>query len=295
MKEKDRKYPTFYRMVPSQHDLNTARFLFLDHYNWSYFGSLVQSDDAQYALVHESFTSDLEQRHGKHIVASGGFSSKLPQFNVHLAELKAKDARIIVGDFAPEFAAPIFCQIYHQRMFGPQFTWLIPGYHNQKWWTAIKNISGTTNSNNGSTAECSASQIFEAMHGHFAVEFVEIRSDRTFTDSGTSASLFETVFSRRCSAVDDCDPTEPYYGYAYDGIWIIANAIDKCMQYYEQMHGVRFNPDATIYSSANQWNSTDWMGYLQQALNYTDFQGVTVKFLSLQIFFVFFLMKKTSF
>ncbi|VDD92317.1 unnamed protein product [Enterobius vermicularis] len=44
-------YPTFFRIVPGDQNLNNARGRFISRFHWKKVGTLKQSDDPKYALV----------------------------------------------------------------------------------------------------------------------------------------------------------------------------------------------------------------------------------------------------
>lgn len=60
--------------------------------------------------------------------------------------------------------------------------------------------------------------------------------------------------------------------YAYDGIWTIAFAIHKVLRAYEASQRRLLNPDEVGLTLSNG----DWLNRLKEALNQTNFHGLTV-------------------
>ncbi|KRX79937.1 Gamma-aminobutyric acid type B receptor subunit 2 [Trichinella sp. T6] len=119
-------YQTFYRIVPGHRDQLQARIRFLHHFNWTKVGAIVQNDDSRHSLHMEAFTTAIERKHGVAILATHGFSSTKMNIREGLKHLKAKDARIIIGEFNVSLAAAVFCEAYSQKLYGPEYVWIIP-------------------------------------------------------------------------------------------------------------------------------------------------------------------------
>jgi hypothetical protein len=82
-------YPTFYRIVPGDRNLNAARCHLIKHYNWSQVGTIKQSDNPRYALPHESLTTLLENPYEIKVVYTAGVSSdQIKHIGFQLDELK---------------------------------------------------------------------------------------------------------------------------------------------------------------------------------------------------------------
>ncbi|KRZ84517.1 Gamma-aminobutyric acid type B receptor subunit 2 [Trichinella sp. T8] len=294
-------YQTFYRIVPGHRDQLQARIRFLHHFNWTKVGAIVQNDDSRHSLntndncvpsefyylpsqqqklttfiletvsvfckankaPHmEAFTTAIERKHGVAILATHGFSSTKMNIREGLKHLKAKDARIIIGEFNVSLAAAVFCEAYSQKLYGPEYVWIIPGYHQDYWW-----LSKTDQ------LPCSRFQLRKALEGHFALRFTVIRSDTTRVWSDKTAAQYDAEYRAKCKP-PHCQYSK-YHGYVYDGLWTIAQAAENLITTM-MMRGKHFNPEQDLLDSDRDVMGA-WKLALMEAIDSLEFEGVTGK------------------
>lgn len=121
---------------------------------------------------HERLTNILEHAHNVRVVYTAGISED-QAFNIgyELDELKRRDVHIIIGDFSISLALNILCEAYTKGMFGASYLWILPGYHNNMWWSAERVSYEGVN--------CTPSDILKVLEGHLAVEFATVRPSNT--------------------------------------------------------------------------------------------------------------------
>ncbi|KRY28879.1 Gamma-aminobutyric acid type B receptor subunit 2 [Trichinella spiralis] len=255
-------YQTFYRIVPGHRDQLQARIRFLHHFNWTKVGAIVQNDDSRHSLHMEAFTTAIERKHGVAILATHGFSSTKMNIREGLKHLKAKDARIIIGEFNVSLAAAVFCEAYSQKLYGPEYVWIIPGYHQDYWW-----LSKTDQ------LPCSRFQLRKALEGHFALRFTVIRSDTTRVWSDKTAAEYDAEYRAKCKP-PHCQYSK-YHGYVYDGLWTIAQAAENLITTM-MMRGKHFNPEQDLLDSDRDVMGA-WKLALMEAIDSLEFEGVTGK------------------
>ncbi|KRZ67834.1 Gamma-aminobutyric acid type B receptor subunit 2 [Trichinella papuae] len=255
-------YQTFYRIVPGHRDQLQARIRFLHHFNWTKVGAIVQNDDSRHSLHMEAFTTAIERKHGVAILATHGFSSTKMNIREGLKHLKAKDARIIIGEFNVSLAAAVFCEAYSQKLYGPEYVWIIPGYHQDYWWLS-KNDQ----------IPCSRFQLRKALEGHFALRFTVIRSDTTKVWSDKTATEYDAEYRAKCK-LPHCQYSK-YHGYVYDGLWTIAQAAENLITTM-MMRGKHFNPEQDLLDSDRDVMGA-WKLALMEAIDSLEFEGVTGK------------------
>ncbi|KRX79939.1 Gamma-aminobutyric acid type B receptor subunit 2 [Trichinella sp. T6] len=242
-------YQTFYRIVPGHRDQLQARIRFLHHFNWT--------------KHMEAFTTAIERKHGVAILATHGFSSTKMNIREGLKHLKAKDARIIIGEFNVSLAAAVFCEAYSQKLYGPEYVWIIPGYHQDYWW-----LSKTDQ------LPCSRFQLRKALEGHFALRFTVIRSDTTRVWSDKTAAQYDAEYRAKCKP-PHCQYSK-YHGYVYDGLWTIAQAAENLITTM-MMRGKHFNPEQDLLDSDRDVMGA-WKLALMEAIDSLEFEGVTYAF-----------------
>uniref|UniRef100_A0A672SU29 Gamma-aminobutyric acid type B receptor subunit 2 n=1 Tax=Sinocyclocheilus grahami TaxID=75366 RepID=A0A672SU29_SINGR len=149
-----KKYPNFFRTVPSDNAVNPAVVKFLNYYNWSRVGTLTQ-DVQRFSEVRNDLTNELEKADIQ-IADTESFSND-PCVNVK--KLKDNDVRIIIGQFDENLASKVFCCAYNLNMYGSKYQWIIPGWYQGNWWEQA-------NSTN-----CTTKKLLTAMEGYISVDF----------------------------------------------------------------------------------------------------------------------------
>uniref|UniRef100_A0A8C2FK95 Gamma-aminobutyric acid type B receptor subunit 2 n=1 Tax=Cyprinus carpio TaxID=7962 RepID=A0A8C2FK95_CYPCA len=91
-----RRFPNFFRTVPSDSAVNVALVRFLRQYGWSRVGTLTQRE--------QRFTED-------------------------------NDVRIVIAHFDVSLAAKVFCCVYNLSMYGQKYHWILPGWTQSSRWT----------------------------------------------------------------------------------------------------------------------------------------------------------------
>ncbi|KAK6023189.1 hypothetical protein OSTOST_11087, partial [Ostertagia ostertagi] len=82
-------YPTFFRIVPGDRNLNNAKCRLINHFGWKKVGTLKQSDEPRHALPHESLTTKLEHGYGIKVVYTAGVTKhEMDNIGNELDELK---------------------------------------------------------------------------------------------------------------------------------------------------------------------------------------------------------------
>ncbi|ROT67168.1 hypothetical protein C7M84_014766 [Penaeus vannamei] len=142
-------FPRFIRTVAPDSSHNAARLAFLTRHAWSTVATISEDHD-MYTLALNELVPALESANIS-LQATVTLSSE--DLTEHLHTLKEKDCRIFIASFSPELARKVFCQVYHLRMQGPGYAWMLSGEAQDSWW---KTTQGTN---------CTRSQLAEAVQG----------------------------------------------------------------------------------------------------------------------------------
>nr|AIT71769.1 gamma aminobutyric acid type b receptor subunit 2 [Anisakis simplex] len=249
-------YPTFFRIVPGDRNINEARCRLIFHFNWTRVGTVKQSDEPRFALPHESLTTKLEHGYGIKVVYTAGIThDEIENIGLELDEMKMRDVRIFVGDFEEVLASRIMCEVYQRGIYGDNYVWILPGYHYGEWW---KNATATN---------CTAEEISTAINGHFAIQFASYSpylQQRTIGNKTVSEVRDE--IEQSCN--DDCEASV-LRAYAYDGLWTIAMAVHRVSMRYQRIYGTMWDP---LSESGND-SSTHTRLLIE--INNTSFSGAT--------------------
>ncbi|XP_041423570.1 gamma-aminobutyric acid type B receptor subunit 2 [Xenopus laevis] len=242
-----KKYPYFFRTVPSDNAVNPAIVKFLKHFKWKRVGTLTQ-DIQRFSEVRNDLTGELEDS-AIQIADTESFSND-PCISVK--KLKGNDVRIIIGQFDEHMAAKVFCCAFDEDMYGSKYQWIIPGWYQALWWQQAN------------TSTCSTKNLLTAMEGYIGVDFEPLSTKQIKTISGRTPQQYEKEYNEKRAGVE---PSK-FHGYAYDGIWVIAKTLHRALEY--------------LYSSKQRqriqdFNYTDHkLGKIfLDAMNETNFFGVT--------------------
>ncbi|XP_032760071.1 gamma-aminobutyric acid type B receptor subunit 2 [Rattus rattus] len=246
-----KKYPYFFRTVPSDNAVNPAILKLLKHFRWRRVGTLTQ-DVQRFSEVRNDLTGVL---YGEDIEISDTESfSNDPCTSVK--KLKGNDVRIILGQFDQNMAAKVFCCAFEESMFGSKYQWIIPGWYEPAWWEQVHVEANSS--------RCLRRSLLAAMEGYIGVDFEPLSSKQIKTISGKTPQQYEREYNSKRSGVG---PSK-FHGYAYDGIWVIAKTLQRAM---ETLHA------SSRHQRIQDFNYTDHtLGkIILNAMNETNFFGVT--------------------
>nr|XP_046912763.1 uncharacterized protein LOC124493702 [Dermatophagoides farinae] len=173
---------------------------------------------------------------------------------MYLQDLKAKDVRIIVGNFGEEYGRKIFCQAYKEGIYGRRYQWIITGIYEENWWEL--------NDDESELLGCNEQQLLEAINGYISTDVLPL-SKNTQTYYGFETSLYKSEYDRL-----RLREYSRFHGYAYDGIWTIALAIQAVEKKLRQINSPLTFEDF-------HYRDPFWAQLFREALNETDFIGVT--------------------
>ncbi|XP_067655790.1 gamma-aminobutyric acid type B receptor subunit 2-like [Haliotis asinina] len=243
LSERD-KYPFFFRTVPSDSDFNPARLALLRNFNWTRVGTLFQFDpkgSPKYNYAHNRLVSLL----GKTNIQIDQEQSFAVDPEAALEKLKAEDIRIILGNFDESTARRVFCAAHKKQMYGARYQWMIVGeYEDAGWWEKTD-----------SKITCTKREMNETVHGCLTTDLLELSSSNETTVSGLRPSAYEALYKEWSGT-----QFSKFHGYAYDGVWVIAKAIDTLL--------AGTNPDLISEDTFRGPN-------VGKVLNETNFLGVT--------------------
>ncbi|XP_061207435.1 gamma-aminobutyric acid type B receptor subunit 2 isoform X1 [Neopsephotus bourkii] len=243
-----KKYPYFFRTVPSDNAVNPAILKLLKYYQWKRVGTLTQ-DVQRFSEVRNDLTGVL---YGEDIEISDTESfSNDPCTSVK--KLKGNDVRIILGQFDEEMAVKVFCCAYEEEMYGSKYQWIIPGWYENLWWESWINSS-----------QCLSKNLLAAMEGYIGVDFEPLSSKMLKTISGRTPQQYEKEYNAKRGD----GQSSKFHGYAYDGIWVIAKTLQRAMKYLN---------NTNKHQKIEDFNYTNHkLGKIfLDAMNETNFFGVT--------------------
>ncbi|XP_035384758.1 gamma-aminobutyric acid type B receptor subunit 2 isoform X2 [Electrophorus electricus] len=264
-----KKYPNFFRTVPSDNAVNPAVVKFLNYYNWRRVGTLTQ-DVQRFSEVRNDLTNELE-RANIQIADTESFSND-PCVNVK--KLKDNDVRIIIGQFDENLASKVFCCAYNLNMYGSKYQWIIPGWYQGNWWEQA-------NSTN-----CTTKKLLTAMNGYISVDFEPLSAKKTKGISGRTPEEYEKEYNREREQKGV--ESSKFHGFAYDGIWVIARTLSRVMEllHQKQRHNIYRNATMDDHEVGKMvldvMNETNFFGVTGQVMFRNGERMGTIKFTQFQ-------------
>ncbi|KAK2165940.1 hypothetical protein LSH36_44g11028 [Paralvinella palmiformis] len=206
------KYPTFYRLAPADSSYNAARKTFLQYFNWKAVAAL-HEDIETFTLAMDDMNKEFDKENIT-VKASLTFRTTGDDLQDKLKELKDEDARIIIGSFRENTARHVFCQAYHQGMYGQRYVWMLSGSYRKNWW-----LEGSSDIN------CTRDQLSEAVNGYFSVSSMNriLGNERSISGYTTEEFLAEY------DTMNVTSPRSTYTQLTYDSLWAIALTLRKTM------------------------------------------------------------------
>ncbi|XP_043477388.1 gamma-aminobutyric acid type B receptor subunit 2 [Leptopilina heterotoma] len=238
-------FPNFFRVVPSENAFNAPRVALLMQFNWTKVGTIYQNEP-RYALAHNRLVADLDDTKLE-VIETQSFSLEVTSA---LEKLKAKDVRIILGNFNEEWARRIFCKVYRLGMFGRKYQWVIMGTYAEEWW--LRPGGG-----------CAPSELSEALHGTILTDLLPLATEQQITVSGITPDEYRLEYDSRRGT-----EYSRFHGYTYDGIWAVALAIQHVTK---RIRHFRKNQTVADF----QYRDTLLEKLFLEALRNTSFEGVT--------------------
>lgn len=259
-----KKYPNFFRTVPSDNAVNPAVVKFLNYYNWSRVGTLTQ-DVQRFSEVRNDLTNELEKADIQ-IADTESFSND-PCVNVK--KLKDNDVRIIIGQFDENLASKVFCCAYNLNMYGSKYQWIIPGWYQGRWWEVWAN-----------STSCTSKKLLTAMEGYISVDFEPLSARRIEGISGMTPQQYEEEYERELEKAGV--EWSKFHGFAYDGMWVMAEVLKRVMERlrHHKQHDHHFTPDdhATGRFMLDVMNETDFLGVTGRVMFRNGERMGTIKF-----------------
>ncbi|XP_050987109.1 gamma-aminobutyric acid type B receptor subunit 2 [Labeo rohita] len=207
----NKRFPNFFRTVPSDSAVNVALVRFLRQYGWSRVGTLTQRE--------QRFTE-----------VQGDLSKHLEAANIQLAEaesfseapcdcvkkLKDNDVRIVIAHFDVSLAARVFCCVYNLSMYGQKYQWILPGWTQAIWWTDTEPIN------------CTAENILTVIEGSISADIETLSTRNIRGTSGRTPQEYEKEYDERRQLKRL--GASKFHGFAYDGTWVIAKVLTRVME-----------------------------------------------------------------
>ncbi|XP_022239324.1 gamma-aminobutyric acid type B receptor subunit 2-like, partial [Limulus polyphemus] len=141
---------------------------------------------------------------------------------------------------------------YKTGLYGRKYQWIIVGIYDNGWWQ--KHANNLT---------CSQSHLKEAIKGYLATDILPLSSTNDITVSGLTSAEYNAQYKQRYRQGNN-----RFHGYAYDGIWVIALAIQMVKR---RLLSIGSSKTLEMF----EYRDPFWGSLFREAFNKTSFIGVT--------------------
>ncbi|XP_065281541.1 uncharacterized protein [Dermacentor albipictus] len=263
---KREKYPYFFRTIPENHIYRFVYLKMLQALQWRRLAALTE-DGHKYSEYLNLLHDDM-QKLGLNFVTNRKFphdhgthngTHRSQDMSQYLADLKSRNARIIIGGFDEDAARAIMCEAYRQGMTGRDgYQWFLPTWLSQQeqrhreWYN-----TEYYNQHFNESVNCTVGEMKVAIDGYMSLHPKAYADDNATMQDNKTVAFWKETYKQIATGQgrEDSD----YGGYAYDAVWVFALAVDalfkKNHSYTSSIH-----EDATFKELIRLINATDFHG-----------------------------------
>lgn len=260
------KYPYFFRTIPENHIYRFVYLKLLDALQWRRVAALTE-DGHKYSeylnLLHDDMQklglTFIANRKFPHDHSTHNGTHKSHDMSPFLADLKARNARIIIGGFDEDAARAIMCEAYKQGMTGKEgYQWFLPTWlaqqerRNEQWYN-----TEYYNQKFNESVNCTLSEMKSALEGYMSLHPKAFADDNATMQDNKTVGDWRKQY--RMLAVSQDREDVDYGGYAYDAVWVFALAADAL---FKKNHSYKssIHEDGTFQELIRLINATDFHG-----------------------------------
>ncbi|KAH9362318.1 hypothetical protein HPB48_002296 [Haemaphysalis longicornis] len=214
---KREKYPYFFRTIPENHIYRFVYLKLLEALQWRRVAALTE-DGHKYSeylnLLHDDMQklglTFIANRKFPHDHSSHNGTHKLHDMAPFLADLKARNARIIIGGFDEDAARAVMCEAYKQGMTGKEgYQWFLPTWlaqqerRNEQWYN-----TEYYNQRFNESVNCTLNEMKSALEGYmslhpkaFADDNATMQDNKTVADWRKQYKMLALSQTREASTV----------------------------------------------------------------------------------------------
>lgn len=210
-------YPRFFRTISTDLAFNPARVELLIKYGWKRVATLHQNEPSGIFSQTTKKLHELLYKKGIDIVTGESFTEDPTN---QVANIKEKDARIIIGSFYEKQARQVFCEAFKQGMYGKRYVWIIIGWYDDSWWERDLETEGVS---------CDVREMRMAVDGYLATDHMNLNEDDVTSKEMTVSGLTALEYAKKFRNLTGIQ-TSHESSFAYDATWAIALVLNNSAQ-----------------------------------------------------------------
>nr|XP_045615701.1 uncharacterized protein LOC123768923 isoform X1 [Procambarus clarkii]XP_045615702.1 uncharacterized protein LOC123768923 isoform X1 [Procambarus clarkii]XP_045615703.1 uncharacterized protein LOC123768923 isoform X1 [Procambarus clarkii]XP_045615704.1 uncharacterized protein LOC123768923 isoform X1 [Procambarus clarkii] len=241
------KYPHFFRTIPENKMYGYVYFDLFKLFEWKKAATLTEDSNkySKYLNLLRNMlptTMDLENRNFH--------KNSDRNMTDHLMKLKAKNLKIIIGDFYASTAREVMCEAYHLNMTARHnYVWFLPRWFTSNWYD-----TQLYSEKDKKKIPCNTSMMLEAIDRHMSLGYAYYADDDFVYHENKTVRQWREEYYQQYQH----EPAE-YAGYTYDAVWAYAYALDKLLKE-DRTHVSNLHSDRTNKRFVELIRETDFSG-----------------------------------
>ncbi|XP_053381997.1 gamma-aminobutyric acid type B receptor subunit 2-like [Mercenaria mercenaria] len=245
-------FSTLFKVNQVTDAFNPQRIKMMKYFGWTRVGTITYQEEISFSQI-ENFHGLLRENNMT-LVTSAVISDTSNVKDILKRFKEQFGVRIIVAAFRTDIAPRLFCEAYHQGMYGNSHVWILSGPTVYRGWIDKANIEGTG---------CSKEEIIKATQGYFTNEYLRLRTSAESTVSGQSPEEVMNAMGRLVSNTKYAMSSSA--AWVYDTPWALAIGLNNSIKYLErsglQLHNYNY--------------SSQYLEAVVKGMREVNFQGVS--------------------
>ncbi|XP_060557326.1 gamma-aminobutyric acid type B receptor subunit 2-like [Ruditapes philippinarum] len=212
-------FSTLFKVNQVTDAFNPLRIKVMKYFGWTRVGTMVYQEEVSFSQI-ANFHNLL--RDNNMTLVTSAVMSYTSNFKDILKSFKQFGVRIIIGAFRTEVAPYIFCEAYHQKMYGHSHVWILTGPTMFKGWIDNANFD---------KIGCTKEQLIKATQGYFTTDY---QRDGDSTKTTVSGQTWEqAVNDIKVLASSTNFSLSSSLTWIYDTPWALALGLNNSIKYLE--------------------------------------------------------------
>ncbi|XP_060573691.1 gamma-aminobutyric acid type B receptor subunit 2-like [Ruditapes philippinarum] len=233
-------FSTLFKVNQVANTLNPLRIKMMKHFGWSRVGTIAYQEEFSVSQI-DDFHDRL--RENNQTLVTSAVISDTSNIGDILKRYKQFGVRIIMAAFRGKVAPKIFCEVYHQGMYGDSYVWILSGPTLFDGWIDDADMN---------KIDCTKEELIEATNGHFTLDHLrESTSQKPCTFGETPKEIMNKL--QDLVKVTNYEMST-FISWIYDTPWALALGLNNSIKYLAesglQLHNYNYSSqyiDAVIH------------------------------------------------
>ncbi|XP_053381960.1 gamma-aminobutyric acid type B receptor subunit 1-like [Mercenaria mercenaria] len=210
-------FSTLFKVNQVTNALNPLLIQMMKYFGWTRVGTIAHQEEFSVSQI-DHFHGLL--RENNMTLVTSAVISDTSNIRDVLKRYKQFGVRIIMGAFRGKVAPKIFCEVYHQDMYGDSYVWILSGPALFDGWIDVANTT---------EMGCTKEELIEATQGHFTLDHLR---ESMSTEPCISGKTPKEVMNELRGFVSETRYTlSTFSSWIYDTPWALAIGLNNSIKY----------------------------------------------------------------